>query len=105
MKNKIIAILLLGLVVSCTKENTTPIVTINGDWYDSKTESKRFFKETFNTADSTRTLRVLQGANKGTVKQSKFYLLPLNRMSIGGVEYSYEIDLNHLRYSNTLFYR
>ena len=103
MKTKIIAILLVGLLASCTKDETKPLpISINGTWYDEPTVSKSIISETFNTKDSTYFLQLLNGTYS---KRERFYLLPLNRMVIGNQTFNYSFDESVLKYGTTLKYR
>lgn len=104
MKTKIIAILLVGLLASCTKEKTVePVkITVEGDWYDNTDKSKAIIVETFNIQDSTYKLVEL----KGNFRLSyRFYLLPFNRMVLNGRTYKYEVNETTMMYGSSIMYR
>lgn len=103
MKTKILAILLIGFLASCTKDETKPTpISINGTWYDEPIRSEAVISETFNTADSTYLLKSL---TSNYTRRERFYLLPLNRMVIGNTTYNYSFNESVLKYGVTVMYR
>lgn len=103
MKTKLIAVLLIVFLASCSKEETKPApISVNGTWYDEPIKSEAVISETFNTNDST---YILKSLTSTYTKRERFYLLPLNRMVIGNTTYNYSFNESVLKYGITVMYR
>ena len=102
MKKIIIAILLLGLVASCTKENTIEPLSINGYWYDRPNKDSAFFSEYISLKDS---VHIFKNLTTKKEYRSKVYLLPLEKIFINNSVQSYKFDAHNFQYGNTILYR
>lgn len=102
MNKLILATLLLGLVVGCTKENTIEPITLNGYWYDMPNKDSAFFSEYISLKDSVHIFKNL--TTKKEVK-GKVYLLPLDKIFINNSIQSYKFDAHNLQYGKIILYR
>jgi hypothetical protein len=102
MKIKIIAILLIGFLVSCTKETTIEPITINGYWYDKPNKDSSSFTEYISLKDSVHIYKNL--ITKKEIK-GKVYLLPLDKIFINNSVQTYKFDAHNLQYGKIILYR
>ena len=97
MKNKILAILLIGFLASCTKEEIKPIpVTINGTWRIEGLSNTY----TIDLSDSSFT----KVANNNKIVE-RCFILKFNRIKINNIIYNCQFDDHNLMIGTNEYYR